>query len=114
LPDGSFSNQKSQFGQNLEGLGMENVVRFYDNLENVSVIWYNVVYSRLVYFVVIWYIFPFWYVWTKKNLATLLIIYCGETFESQKTCSRRINSSQNHRRFFICCIFSGEKNLFLA
>jgi hypothetical protein len=37
---------------------MENVVRFYDNLENVSVIWYNVVYSRLVYFVVIWYIFP--------------------------------------------------------
>jgi hypothetical protein len=25
LPDGLFSNQKSQFGQILEGLGMENL-----------------------------------------------------------------------------------------
>jgi hypothetical protein len=33
LPDGLFSNQKSQFWYNLEGLGMENVVIFYDHLE---------------------------------------------------------------------------------
>jgi hypothetical protein len=32
LPDGLFSNQKSQFWSNLEGLGMENVVTFYDHL----------------------------------------------------------------------------------
>jgi hypothetical protein len=29
------------------------------------------IYGLLVYFVVIWYIFMLWYVWTKKNLATL-------------------------------------------
>jgi hypothetical protein len=28
--------------------------------------------GRLVKFAVILYIFPFWYVWTKKNLATLV------------------------------------------
>jgi hypothetical protein len=33
LPDGLFSNQKSQFWLNLEGLGMENVVIFYDHVE---------------------------------------------------------------------------------
>jgi hypothetical protein len=30
LPDGLFSNQKSQFGYILEGLGMEIFVIFYD------------------------------------------------------------------------------------
>jgi hypothetical protein len=33
LPDGSFSNQKSQFGQILEGLRWENVAIFYGYLE---------------------------------------------------------------------------------
>jgi hypothetical protein len=32
LPDGIFSNQKSQFGENLEGLALENVGMFYDLL----------------------------------------------------------------------------------
>jgi hypothetical protein len=32
LPDGLFSNQKSQFGYILVGLGMENIVIFYENL----------------------------------------------------------------------------------
>jgi hypothetical protein len=41
LPDGLFSNQKSQCWQNLEGLGMENVVIFYDHLEYITAIWYN-------------------------------------------------------------------------
>jgi hypothetical protein len=54
----------------LEGLGKENVVIFYDHSEYFSVIWYNlwpfgIVCGHFVYF------FPFWYVWTKKNLATL-------------------------------------------
>jgi hypothetical protein len=33
LPDGFFSNQKSQFGQILEGLGLENVDVLYGHLE---------------------------------------------------------------------------------
>jgi hypothetical protein len=33
LPDGLFSNQKSRFGNILEGLGMENDAIFYYNLE---------------------------------------------------------------------------------
>jgi hypothetical protein len=41
LPDGLFSDQKSQFGSNLEGIGMENVVMFYDHLEYFKVMWYN-------------------------------------------------------------------------
>jgi hypothetical protein len=35
---------------------------------------FGIIYSLLVQFVVIWYIFTFWYVWTKKNLATLVDI----------------------------------------
>jgi hypothetical protein len=45
LPGGLFSKQKSQFGQILEGLKWENVGH--------------------------WQISPFWYLWTKKTLATL-------------------------------------------
>jgi hypothetical protein len=45
LPDGIFSNQKSRFGQILEGLAMEDV---------------GVFYVHLVYFMAIWYIlWPF-------------------------------------------------------
>jgi hypothetical protein len=56
LPDGLFSNQKSQFGQILEGLGMENVVIFYDHLEYFMAIWHNICWqfgignAHLVYF----------------------------------------------------------------
>jgi hypothetical protein len=71
LPDGLDSNQKPQFGLILEGLGVENVGIFYDHLEYFMAIWYNlwpfcIVCGHLVYFP------QFWYVWTKKNLATLL------------------------------------------
>jgi hypothetical protein len=69
LPDGLFSDQKS--GYILEGLGMVNVGIFYDHLEYFTSIWY-IIYGRLVWLVVIWYFFPIWYVWNKKNLATLL------------------------------------------
>jgi hypothetical protein len=49
---------------------MENVIIFYDHLEYFMAFWHNVcqfgkVCGHLVYF------FPFWYVWTKKNLATV-------------------------------------------
>jgi hypothetical protein len=74
LPDGLFSNQKSQFGKILEGLGMENAGVLYGHLLYLrsfgifTIIWY--IYGHLAnfmaiwytYFVVIWYIFPpVWY-----------------------------------------------------
>jgi hypothetical protein len=31
---------------------------------------FGIIYGLLV---VVWYIFPKWYVWTKKNLATLVL-----------------------------------------
>jgi hypothetical protein len=39
LPDGSFSNQKSQFGNILEGLRLKNVHLFYGHLEYFIEIW---------------------------------------------------------------------------
>jgi hypothetical protein len=39
LPDGFFSNQKSQFGEILEGPRLENFVAFYGHLEYFTDIW---------------------------------------------------------------------------
>jgi hypothetical protein len=39
LPDAIFTNQKSQFGYILEGLGIENVGIFYGNLVHFNAIW---------------------------------------------------------------------------
>jgi hypothetical protein len=55
LPDGLFSNQKSQFGQILEDLRMENAGIFYGHLEYLAVIRYILWPFGNV--VVIWYIF---------------------------------------------------------
>jgi hypothetical protein len=46
---------------------MENVVIFYDHLEYITAIWYNLWYSLWSFGI----FFTFWYVGTKKNLATL-------------------------------------------
>jgi hypothetical protein len=58
LPDGSFSNQKSQFGKNFQGLRLENVDIFYGHLEYLMDIW-DILHMtiHLVHFVFIWYIF---------------------------------------------------------
>jgi hypothetical protein len=50
-----FSNQKSQFGSILEGLGMENVGIFYGHLEYITVIWYTLCPFGIL--VTIWFIF---------------------------------------------------------
>jgi hypothetical protein len=55
FPDSLFSNQKSQFGLILEGIGMENVGIFYGQLVYFSAIYYNlwqfgIVCGNLVYF----------------------------------------------------------------
>jgi hypothetical protein len=39
LPDGLFSNQKSQFGEILEGLRLEKVYIFFGHLEYFMEIW---------------------------------------------------------------------------
>jgi hypothetical protein len=41
LPDGIFSNQKSLFGEILEGLAMGVVGIFYGNLVHFTTIWYS-------------------------------------------------------------------------
>jgi hypothetical protein len=38
LPDGTISNQKSQFGQILEALGIEKVDIFYGHLEYLHIL----------------------------------------------------------------------------
>jgi hypothetical protein len=48
---------------------MKNVVIFYDHLEYFTAIWYNLLPFGIVCGHLV---FTFWYVWTKKNLATLL------------------------------------------
>jgi predicted membrane-bound spermidine synthase len=70
LPDGIFSNQKSQFGQILEGLGMEKTGILYGYLEYIAAIWYilwlfgNLVTVRYIFSPVLVYC-------VEKNLATL-------------------------------------------
>jgi hypothetical protein len=65
LPGGLFSNQKSQFGQILDGLVMEDVVIFYGHLVHFTVFYYiswtfGTVRGNLVHF------FPFWYFVPRK------------------------------------------------
>jgi hypothetical protein len=56
VPDGIFSNQKSQLGKILEGYGMAKVGIFYGHLEYIKVIWYILwPFGNLV---AIWYILP--------------------------------------------------------
>jgi hypothetical protein len=67
LPDGIFSNKKSQFGQIFEGLVMDVVGIFYVYFVYFTAIWYiswplGTVCVNLVYF---------WYFGTKNNLAAL-------------------------------------------
>jgi hypothetical protein len=70
LPDGLFSNKNPNLGKIWRALKCKMLLYF-------MIIWnmswpFGIMYGSLVKFVVIWYIFPFWYVWTKKNLATML------------------------------------------
>jgi hypothetical protein len=63
LPDGIFSNQKSQFGEILVGLAMEDVGIFYDLLVFFTAICslvraFGVCYGNLLYFSRFWYFVP--------------------------------------------------------
>jgi hypothetical protein len=61
LPDGKFQNQKSQFGQILEGLAIKDVGIFYGRLVYFTAICYilwslGISYGYLVYFSLFWYV----------------------------------------------------------
>jgi hypothetical protein len=63
LPDGLFSNQKSQFGKILDGLAMENLVIFCDHLVYFTaignILWlFGIFGGTLVYFSPFWYFGP--------------------------------------------------------
>jgi hypothetical protein len=59
LPDGLFTNQKSQFGYILMGLRLE-TVDIYDMATWNILQTFGIFYDHLVHFVFIWYIFPVW------------------------------------------------------
>jgi hypothetical protein len=63
LPDGLFSNQKSQFGLILAGLAIENLGVFYDHLVYFTAIGnillpFGIFCCNLVYFPAFWYFGP--------------------------------------------------------
>jgi hypothetical protein len=63
LPDGLFSNQKSQFGKILEDLARKNIGIFYDHWVNFaatgSILWpFFIFCGHLVYFSPFWYLVP--------------------------------------------------------
>jgi hypothetical protein len=55
----------------LEGLGIENIVIFYDHLEYFMAIGHNVWQFGIVCGHLVYVILPFWYVRTKKNMSTI-------------------------------------------
>jgi hypothetical protein len=72
LPDGLFSNQKSQFGGKLQGGRLENVDIFNGHLEYFS--W--ILYDHLAHLVFIWYIFSSFGIMHQQNLATPCVTAC--------------------------------------
>jgi hypothetical protein len=71
LPDGFFSDQKSQFGCILENPGMENVVIYSGHLENFTTIGYilRAFGNFVVIFPPLWYIVlrKIWQPWTRAG-----------------------------------------------
>jgi hypothetical protein len=65
LPDGIFSNQKSQFWLILEGLAMEDVGIFYDHLVYFTAIWY-IMWPFGIFYGYLEKKFPFWNVEPRR------------------------------------------------
>jgi hypothetical protein len=62
LPDGIFSNQKSHFGELLEGLAIKDVGIFFGHLVYTTAILY-ILWSFCIFY---GYFFPFWYFLPRK------------------------------------------------
>jgi hypothetical protein len=65
LPDGFFSNQKSQFVLILEGLAMEDVGIFYVHSVNFPAIW-HILWPLGIFYPVLVHFYPCWYVVSRK------------------------------------------------
>jgi hypothetical protein len=65
LPDGLFSNQKSQFGYILEGLAMENLGVSFDRLVYFTAMG-NILGPFGIFCVHLVYFSPFWYFVPRK------------------------------------------------
>jgi hypothetical protein len=87
LPDGFFSDQKSQLGYILDEFGMENVVIYSVHLEFFTttgeIFWHLVILKSFGNFEVIWYIFSLlWYIvprkiWQPWRRSKLLLTAAG-------------------------------------
>jgi hypothetical protein len=102
LPDGLFSNQKSQLGQSLKGLAMERVGIFYCHLvysvaiwQNFTVLWYS--------FMVLWYISPGLVSFSKKNLSTLVLRPILESISSSELAKFKVWNRFNRRPLSPVC-----------
>jgi hypothetical protein len=71
-----FQTKNSYLGTYLQGLATKDVGILYGHMVHLRPI--GIFYAYLVYYVVIWYIFPHFGVCTKKNLATLVDTYLNE------------------------------------
>jgi hypothetical protein len=91
LPDGLFSNQKSQFGKNSQGLRLENIEIFYGHLGYFL--------THLAQFVFIWYIFSVLVSCNDKNLATLKTWFTRTADADPFFCIRQKNSKLSIRFF---------------
>jgi hypothetical protein len=74
LPDGLLANQKTEFGQILEVLAMENLCIFYDHLVYFTAIVtilqpFGIFCGNLVYFS------PFWYIFHPFGIFFTLLVY---------------------------------------
>jgi hypothetical protein len=70
LPDGLFSNQKSQFGKKSRSSDWKMLIYF---TAIWNILWtFGIFNDHFVQFVLIWYIFLVLVSCTKKNLATLV------------------------------------------
>jgi hypothetical protein len=65
LPDGLFSNQKSQFGSILDGLAKENLDIFYDHFVYFTAIG-NILWPFGIFCGNLVYLSPFWYFGPRK------------------------------------------------
>jgi hypothetical protein len=96
LPDGFFSDQKSQFGYILDDGGMENNVLDSDRLEYFTPIGY--ILWAFGNFVVIWYVFP------GFDILYLATLFCGcELIRSRQLKSKMRNRTRVARFSLVQC-----------
>jgi hypothetical protein len=74
LPDGLFSNQKSEFRHILEGLVLKKVgILLYGHFEYITAIWY--IFGPFGNIVAIWYISPCFGILNKEKSGNPAYIY---------------------------------------